>query len=495
MEKLRIKNIRSIKDSGYIDLKPITVAIGKNSCGKSTFIRTFPLLKQSLEKEISESLLWYGDYVDFGNFTTIKNFGLSDEEVTLEFVFHTNIRMYFSEFEKLKVNLKIVLAEKNIKEYQIEYLDQKINIVLQEHGKVERICINDIDECIDCKDYSWIREPGHLLPIIYTGKKNRYYYMWRYSFQSEKAFNNIVNALMSISNKRTNIETIRNFVQNMFGYYSKAKLKEKLSTNNRLKNVSKYFSECSEDDVVFMKVNTNIVLESLTALIYAINITMSNECDSMHYLKPIRANANRYYRVKGVNTNQVDSDGSNLPMILYNLNEIELSNFEAWTKEKFGITFSIVKDSGHISLIIKNNGVCTNLADTGYGYSQILPIILQLWLLSKEKKIIKETNIFVIEQPELHLHPAFQAKIIDAFANIVVSAQKANIDLKIIFETHSETMINRLGYLIYKNKLPKEFVNVLIFNKINEITNIQSRTFDENGIINGWPIGFFSVED
>lgn len=48
MEKIQIKNFRSIKDSGAIEIKPITVLLGKNSCGKSSFLRISPLLKPTL---------------------------------------------------------------------------------------------------------------------------------------------------------------------------------------------------------------------------------------------------------------------------------------------------------------------------------------------------------------------------------------------------------------------------------------------------------------
>ncbi|QDY46926.1 AAA family ATPase (plasmid) [Planococcus glaciei] len=56
----------------------------------------------------------------------------------------------------------------------------------------------------------------------------------------------------------------------------------------------------------------------------------------------------------------------------------------------------------------------------------------------------------MIEQPELHLHPAIQAKLIDAFIKIIMLCKEKSIDIKIIIETHSETMINRIGYIIAK---------------------------------------------
>ena len=73
---------------------------------------------------------------------------------------------------------------------------------------------------------------------------------------------------------------------------------------------------------------------------------------------------------------------------------------------------------GYISLIIKNEvggTEETNVADTGYGYSQMLPIVMFLWMIHSKKNISRfdKQRMIVIEQPELHLHPAYQAKMID----------------------------------------------------------------------------------
>ena len=75
MEQFKVKNLKSFKNSGAIDIKPLTIFLGKNSCGKSSLVRVFPLIKQTFEKSASEPILWYSDYVDYGDFNNalIKN--------------------------------------------------------------------------------------------------------------------------------------------------------------------------------------------------------------------------------------------------------------------------------------------------------------------------------------------------------------------------------------------------------------------------------------
>lgn len=101
---------------------------------------------------------------------------------------------------------------------------------------------------------------------------------------------------------------------------------------------------------------------------------------------------------------------------------------------------------------------------------------------------------FAIEQPELHLHPALQAKLVDVIVNIM---QNSDNDIRFIIETHSETIINRLGNLIYKEKLNKDQVGVLIFNKElgDDDTTVQFGNYDEEGYLENWPAGFFEPEE
>ena len=70
----RIQNLRSIKDSGEIRLKPIMILLGANSSGKSTFLRSFPLFTQSVDKKLRGPIAWFDtSFVDFGDFKTAKN--------------------------------------------------------------------------------------------------------------------------------------------------------------------------------------------------------------------------------------------------------------------------------------------------------------------------------------------------------------------------------------------------------------------------------------
>lgn len=500
METLRIEGFRSIRDSGEINLKPLTVVIGKNSCGKSSFIRFFPLLKQSIEKEISETLLWYGDYVDFGDYESIKpkfsneiptsfEMKLKLSEAALPYFYLTSI---FAEDFEMDVIIKIYVSEKHINKLIILFFDQTIEILMNENETVDKIMVNNI--CIEDFNYFWSRESRAVLPIIGRKVENNSYYFLR---DDETIKNLIANTIREIVHKNTKEQKIRDLVEKIAVIQPKAKLRSFLCNYDNLSSVSNFFMSDPRNEDFLDKINAYAILCRFPALIFLINRLLVNEIDNIHYLKPIRANVNRYYRIQGLNIEHVDADGSNLAMVLYNLTDDERKTFEGWCENNFGIKFSVSKKSGHASLIVydsQENEI--NLADTGYGYSQILPIIVELWLLINKNKDVDEKRItIVIEQPELHLHPAFQSKVIDLFANIISQAHEHNVDIKIIFETHSETMINRLGYLVSKGSLDKRNVNILAFAKKDAETIISPMEFNEMGRIRNWPIGFFSMED
>ncbi|TCB76925.1 AAA family ATPase [Acinetobacter sp. ANC 4177] len=91
IKSIKLKNLRSLKDTGDIEIKPITILVGKNSVGKSTFARTFPLIRQSCAEEKRAPILWYGKLVDFGDFKTSLNRSSVDKYIEFSFKVDTKL--------------------------------------------------------------------------------------------------------------------------------------------------------------------------------------------------------------------------------------------------------------------------------------------------------------------------------------------------------------------------------------------------------------------
>jgi len=125
-----------------------------------------------------------------------------------------------------------------------------------------------------------------------------------------------------------------------------------------------------------------------------------------------------------------------------------------------------------------------------FGVSQLLPAVV----LALDAK----REIVAIEQPELHLHPALQAKLGDLFIESALGERKNTL----ILETHSEHLILRVMRRMretFKGALPDgrppvrpSDVAVLYVERDGERSVVRDMPLNERGeLIKGWPGGFF----
>lgn len=80
-----VRNLRRLSSTPLIEIRPITILLGRNSVGKSTFLRSFPLLRQSVETNSNAPILWNGNLVDFGDFKSAVRNGEIDNEIEFSF--------------------------------------------------------------------------------------------------------------------------------------------------------------------------------------------------------------------------------------------------------------------------------------------------------------------------------------------------------------------------------------------------------------------------
>lgn len=124
-----------------------------------------------------------------------------------------------------------------------------------------------------------------------------------------------------------------------------------------------------------------------------------------------------------------------------------------------------------------------DLTSVGVGVSQALPVVL-LCLLSTPGSIV------LIEQPELHLHPAMQLKLADFLLACSRSGRQ------IVIETHSEHIINRLRLRVVADdtSATADIVRLLFAEQDNGETHYRISDINEVGGLNSdWPKGFLDV--
>lgn len=100
---------------------------------------------------------------------------------------------------------------------------------------------------------------------------------------------------------------------------------------------------------------------------------------------------------------------------------------------------AMVEESKSVTLLDTRRGREVSIVDVGVGIAQVLPVLV--------RALDWESGIHVVEQPELHLHPALQADLADVFiagAFGVTRGGKRENTKSFILETHSEHLILRL---------------------------------------------------
>ena len=115
---------------------------------------------------------------------------------------------------------------------------------------------------------------------------------------------------------------------------------------------------------------------------------------------------------------------------------------------------------------------------------QALPLVVRASVTDRPESII------VLEQPELHLHPAAHADLAELFAK----SAKQN-DQTFIVETHSENIILRLRKLIVENDFgftPDDLIIYWIEDAETKGKELREITVDENGVLSDWPEGVFN---
>lgn len=86
-------------------------------------------------------------------------------------------------------------------------------------------------------------------------------------------------------------------------------------------------------------------------------------------------------------------------------------------------------DPFELDVVLNNNKL--NIKNVGYGVSQFLPVITELYYR-------KDGTWFLLQQPEIHLHPKAQAMFGSVVFNLSRSGKK-----RFVIETHSDFMIDR----------------------------------------------------
>ena len=124
----------------------------------------------------------------------------------------------------------------------------------------------------------------------------------------------------------------------------------------------------------------------------------------------------------------------------------------------------------------------SNLAEEGMGIGQVLPIVVRCF-----KKV--PDSLIVVEQPELHLHPAAHA----AIARMIARTSREN-QQKYVVETHSHNFLLGIQDAIVDKTIPFDASDVVIYfvDEDESGSYLSTITIDKDGNLSDWPEGVFN---
>lgn len=205
-------------------------------------------------------------------------------------------------------------------------------------------------------------------------------------------------------------------------------------------------------------------------------------------IAPVRTRPQRTYDLL---TDVARPEGNHVPMVLARILGSTNSHRLKSAINSFGKAsglFDKVKvkplgdnGSGPFQIQIDFGGPNVNLIDTGYGISQVLPIVVDALRSEQGSRLL-------IQQPEVHLHPRAQAELGSLLLHLSNEEHKS-----FVVETHSDYLIGRVMSEVRESGIDPAKVRILYFERQDpNRVQIHPLTLDEQGNIIDAPISYRS---
>jgi len=435
----RWQRFRCFEDTGWVEIKPITILIGPNASGKTSLLAPLLLLKQTDDaRDASLSLKTKGNLFNAGAFSDLAFEHESTGSVTLE--------VKFAGPSALRRKGKVrKLGDDPPATVCLEYIRDK----LQDSPTLKAFSLKDINdrqmlrrERQPSGDYSI---SGVNLPEDSDG--------WTKAIRATKPVGFMFSG------------------ESVFSRFYATQSRTKETTGKKPSKMRSFSIGKAAQHYLSMAVYSS---ESV-----------ADVCRSTYYVGPLRDRPRRFYELTGEHPFSVGPGGTYAPEILY---RSQLPGFKKevnrWISAfDFGTGLQIKRlAEGVFSVFLKRKPGTPNinLADTGFGLSQVLPLIVQGFYARKN-------SLLLAEQPEIHLNPRLQSRLADLFAAI------AKRGVSVFLETHSEHFVLRIRRLLAEKKLKSEDVALYFCERINGRSTIRRIDIQQDGGISpsDWPKGFF----
>ena len=401
LKSISLENYKSFRKLSDFGISPLTVICGINSSGKSSLFKSLLLLKQSYE-----SLSGYNGFALNGAYTNNGFYKDIALEKTKSICFRNTFRITKSSDRALSPHERMALKEIN-----------------NNYG-------------------GSVNEKGLSLSVSYEikSKKNK---------KSAVVDNELVTLTIEVSGDKS----LYSIIKIQLGKGNKYEITIKGLPDYdviSLHSVSCYFEGLRISNLFYKSVEPATASDCALSWIYTISRIVASQYKDIFYISPLRVSPARSYVIDH-DVNCVGIHGESVSQIIekfstrdsylclppkddqfdYKSGIVKMETIKCineWLKY-FGIEPLLLDTFNDFARILVGK---QNIADVGFGISQVLPIVVAIVTLPKQSTLL-------IEQPEVHLHPRMQMALADLFVAAALSGKN------VVVETHSEHMINRIS--------------------------------------------------
>lgn len=516
MKQIGFKNFKRFKELGPLDLGKVTILVGANNSGKSTFLKSILLAHENIihlpltkkieeEKATISTFEWPNFSFDLNKYDAgVSNFGRS----------HTK------ESDSCTISIQIGLPLVYKGKYKKLYIDDEtlgfiINFRISSDDKKEaerslgRIDYISIRDCYRHITYQVDFEMGYM-SVQFT-KPNIFYNKGKSNFQQH--IDNSISSIKSDLEERLYVVSLPDETESESTLYVETKLQDYIVDNSTIsknslsqlvENIGEYINcmlSSGEEDSVLSRYSNNKFyfffnfkdnrtkreieqidkLRSFDGDIVSIIKASVDELNEVLKLEPVyifipihSIKRSIFYNINDKNDFVAASIHRYMRSTTNRSKKKVMASFiRKWLKEfHIGIDFKIKSLEGEyysFTVQTEEKGKSIYLADLGTGSIQLLILLLNVAsgmassLDSKGEHVTKNKPVsIIVEEPEQNLHPKFQSRLADLFF-------EASKYVNLIIETHSEYLIRRVQVLIAEQNFAEN--TLYDFPQLSEVYN------------------------
>jgi predicted ATPase len=440
LTQLRIQNFKSWRDTGQMRFAPLTGFFGPNSSGKTSILQFLLMLKQTVESNQRTQVL------ELGNNPTGKNFYVN---------LGTFTDITFQKEVPGKISFEITWSTVDNHHYDLGDRTKEFNAP-------ETISFTaDIDQ-----DNDYVPRISY---FAYKSKQFQAGVKRREHPNTQNQYYELLLHANSINYTPDDLDSF--FVDTVYKFYG-------------------------------FPSNIQGVLIAESADLNYLNSAFEDFFYKIRYLGPVRIEPVRIYFWSGSAVDDLGSHGEQTIQALLHASRTNKNPIDYVNGVQTDTEVHVAKWLTQLNLIHSfelrpiaegrpeyevrirqtENSPEVLLTEVGFGISQVLPVLTLCYY-------VPEGSTIILEQPEIHLHPAVQAGLADVFIDVI-----KNRGVQIILESHSEHLLNRLQRRMAEEQLVPEDIALYFTRMENGESKLEELKIDEYGSISNWPENFFGDE-